>query len=360
MPTSTPSYALIMAGGSGTRLWPMSRNAFPKQFQPLLGEETPFQHMVRLLTQVIPIEKVFVQITPAFKDFIREQAPQIPTANILIEPSRRDTGPAVIYGLMEIVKRDPDAIVTTVWSDHVVTKPEVFAKVLTTCIEAATALPNHLVTVGAKPVRVETGYGHIGCAEELRPGVFAVSEFVEKPGQAKAEGFMESGKYLWNVGYNTMRASTFLQELKKVRSDLAETLESLQQAVTGGDSNTIVTAFEALPKTSVDFLVVQQFPHMAVVPADMGWSDIGNWAEVYRVRRENYPHSVVTSGDVWIADSHDSLVYATTKPVAMIGVSDVVVVETDDAILVMNRRTPPSELKQFLNDTISTANPDLL
>jgi len=349
-----------MAGGSGTRLWPMSRTVFPKQFQQLLGEQTPFQHMVELLSQVLPAEKIFVQIIPEFTHFVREQAPQIPAENILIEPSRRDTGPAVVYGLMEIAKRDPKAVVTTVWSDHVVTKPAVFAKVIESSLAAAEKFPDYLITVGAKPVRIETSYGHIGFGETLTEGVFEVKEFVEKPSQAKTEGFMESGTYLWNVGYNTMRATAFLRELKQVRSDLAETLTALEEAVTKGNQERIVATFESLPKISIDYLVVQQFPRMAVVPADMGWSDIGNWAEVYRVRRENYPHSVITNGTVWVEDSHDSLVYAKTKPVALIGMSDVVVVETDDAILVMNRRTPPSELKQFLRDTISTANPDLL
>lgn len=362
MPNHT--YALVMAGGAGSRLWPMSRNSLPKQFQYILGEETPFQHMVKLLRQVIPLEQIMVMAVPEFTHLILEQVPGFPEANILFEPARRDTGPAIVLGMLQIQARDPEALVATVWSDHLVLDEAMFASVLRAGFATAEANPQQYVTVGANPTKADTSLGYIQMgntqAEFEGIEVRKVKRFVEKPDQATATQFFQSTSYLWNVGYNVTFASSFLEAFAKTNPDLNEATESLTKAIASGDHDAIATSYEAFPKKSIDYLLVEKLTDIAVVPADMGWSDIGTWTTLHQMMVNKSGNDMVTQGPVTSTNSSQSLVFAKDKPVIVVGMANVIVVDTGDAILVMDSGAPASQLKAIVQENLSQTNPELL
>ncbi len=358
---STNRYALVIAGGTGSRLWPMSRKELPKQFQYLLGSETPFQHMVRLTTQVIPLEKVFVMAVPQFRDIILKQLPALPPENILFEPAQRDTGPAVTLGMLQIQQKDDKAHVAMLWADHLVLDEAVFVKVLEAGFAASEAKPEYLVSVGSKPTKADPSLGYIHMGDEAGTyagiGLHQVKEFVEKPDQATAEKYFRSWDYLWNVGYNFMSVAEFSNQLGEVQPELVTTLSALAAT---HDQAGIAKLYEQLPKLSIDYLLVQKLHHILVIPADMGWSDIGTWTSLYRMMVTKSGGHMVTQGEVHSIKTENSLVFAKDRPITLVGVKDLIVVDTGDTVLVMHHDAPAADLKSLVQDTLTVTNPELL
>lgn len=353
------SYVLIIAGGAGTRLWPISRKSRPKQFQAFTNGQTLLQNMASLATQVVPIERVFVMATTEFSPVIREQLPDLPQENLLFEPARRDTGPAAALAMLQIHQRDPEATVAMLWSDHVIQDAEGFSKVLSTCFQAVSDHPEALVSVGANPTYPDTGLGYIQMGDIVhRYGdvtVFQVRKFVEKPDLATAKKFLSSWEYLWNVGYNVMRAGYFMGELRRVQPELTPILDELEAAK---DPAAITAAFEKLPKISLDYLLVQKLTTQLVVPADIGWSDIGNWNTLHDVLRGDKEDGMVTRGEVYSVESENNLVFAKDRPIALVGVKGLIVVDEGDSLLVMHKESAQS-LKKLIA-TLEEHNESLL
>lgn len=356
--------ALIIAGGMGARLWPMSRRALPKQFQHLLGNETPFQHMVRLVTQVVPLEHVYVMAVPDFADIILEQVPELDRSHILFEPAQRDTAPAVTLGMLQIAAVNPHATVATLWSDHLVLDEQRFAQVLTAAFEAAEAQPEYLVSVGSKPTKADPslGYIHMGKEDGHYNGVDVhyVQQFIEKPDQKTAETFFASWEYLWNVGYNVMTVESFVRELLAAQPDHAKTITALRDAIAAGNQEDIARLYAELPKTSIDYFLVQKLTKILVVPADMGWSDIGTWTTLYHMMVTKSGEHLVTQGEVRSINTENSLVFAKDRPVTLVGVKDLIVVDTGDTVLVMHHEAAPGDLKSLVQDILTETNPELL
>ena len=356
---SEHSYVLIIAGGAGTRLWPVSRQSRPKQFQPFVNERTLLQNMAELSLQVVPMERVFVMATPEFTHLIQEQLPGLPAENVLFEPARRDNGPAALLAMLQIHKRDPQATVAMLWSDHVIQDAPKFAEVLSTCFKAVEDHPEALVSVGANPTEPDTGLGYIRMGEAAhRYGdttVFSVREFVEKPDLKTAKKFLASWEYLWNVGYNVIRTEYFLSELRRINPELVPTVDELAAAET---PEATAAAFEKLPRISLDYLLVQKLHTQLVIPADIGWSDIGNWNTLHEVLKEEEGSGLVTRGEVLSVDSANTLVFAKDRPVALVGVKDLVIVDDGDALLVMAKDSAQS-LKKLIGE-LEERNQDLL
>jgi mannose-1-phosphate guanylyltransferase len=342
----------------------MSRNSLPKQFQYILGEQTPFQHMLKLLQQVIPLENIMVMAVPEFRHLILEQVPGFPEENILFEPARRDTGPAVLLGMLQIEARDPNALVATVWSDHLVLDETMFANVLRAGFATAEANPEQYVTVGAKPTKADTSLGYIQMgstqAEYSSIEVRKVKRFVEKPDQATANQFFQSTSYLWNVGYNVTYAHTFRKQFIACNPDLSDATHALQTACQQEDATAITATYEVFPKKSIDYLLVEKIQDIAVVPADMGWSDIGTWNTLHQMMSNKTGNDLVSQGPVTSKGSRNSLAFAKDTPIILVGVTDTIVVDTGDAILVMSNQAPASELKSIIQDSVSQTNPELL
>ena len=311
-----------------------------------------------LVEQLVPIERIFVVAPGKFVDIIREQLPSLPHDNLLVEPAQRDTGPACAFAMAQVLARDPEAQVAMLWSDHHVTKPEAFVEVLRNGFTLLEKNPNQFVCVGVKPTAPETGYGYIQMGKERElignQSVYRVKRFVEKPDLATAKAFVSSWEYLWNPGYNLCGARHFMNTLYKVAPELKEQLEKLGSS----DLAALKETYEALPKQSIDVLLIQQLPEQYVLPADLGWSDVGSWSSIHDVLSADIPDGMVTRGPVHALSSKNSLVYAKDRPIMLVGMEDVVVVDEGDAVLIM-RKSASQQVKTLVEE-LKQSNPELL
>jgi mannose-1-phosphate guanylyltransferase len=354
-------YIIIMAGGAGSRLWPLSRKNRPKQFQPLTGTETLFQKMVSQAEKVVPAERVLVMSVPEYHSLIAEQAPQLPAENLLSEPALRDNGPAIALAMIRLQQRDPEAQVAILWSDHLIQKPEVFTTTLTATFEASEAHPDCLVTVGAKPTFPNTGFGYIQMGDEIGrfadTPTFAVTQFVEKPDLLTAEKYVASWEYLWNVGYKIISLPFFFKALAEYCSDLQPTIDKLIEAVSSKNDEMLAAAYNELPRQSIEYMFTSHLKNILVVPADMGWSDVGTWDILFDELPKD-ENGITTQGTVRVMDTKDALIYAKDRPIAVLGMENVVVVDAGDSILVM-RKDMAQDIKKFVT-TFEETNPELL
>ncbi len=334
-------YAVILAGGSGTRFWPLSRHLYPKQLLRLMGDDTLIQQTMRRVLGCVPAHRVLISTNPAQADFIRVQLADWKGElkdNYVLEPEARNTAPAIALAATEIVKRDPEAVMLVLPADHVIKGDARFQAAVALGTELAQA--GHLVTFGIRPIRPETGYGYIAVNKRSKLGSkqrlagYPVARFVEKPDARTAAKYLKAGNYFWNSGIFIWRASVILDELAKHQPALARGLEKVG-ALRAADPNGMETAqaYRELNSVSIDNGVMERSPHAAMIPVDFAWSDVGNWSSLEEVAPRSKTGNVV-SGNVVDLDSHNSVLYADRRLVATIGLSDMVVVDTPDATLV--------------------------
>ena len=329
---------VIMCGGAGTRLWPVSRESMPKQFVPLVGPDSTFQQVLARIDDPELFDKPIVITNTDFRFVVAEQLRDRGiAADIVLEPVRRDSGPAVTVAALLGAMRNPDAIVLVLAADHVIRKPEAFRDA---CRQAAhAAAQGQIVTFGITPTHPATNYGYI------RPGaafdgtaVRTAEAFVEKPDAATAAGYMADG-YLWNSGNFLFQAATMLDEIERFEPEMAT---AAKEAVAGirHDLDFLRLAaepFARAPKKSIDYAVMERTRRAAVVPADLGWSDVGSWSAVWEVLDRDRDGNAV-EGPVVVMDSRDSLVRSDGSVLTtVIGLDNVVVVATEDAVLVASR-----------------------
>lgn len=326
---------VLLSGGSGTRLWPLSRETYPKQFLPLAGADTMLQATwlrVAAIADAAPI----VVANEEHRFLVAEQLRQIgaPTPAILLEPMGRNTAPAIAAAAMQAMVVGKDPLLLVLPSDHVVRDGDVFRAAVGQA--RAAAEQGALVTFGILPTLPETGLGYIQ-AMGAAAGMRQVARFVEKPDAATAQTYLDAGGYYWNSGMFLFRASCYLQELQRFRPDiLAATRKAYDIAKHDGDFIRLdKDAFAACPSDSIDYAVMEPTDAAMVLPVDIGWSDLGSWSALWNVA----PHDTdgnATFGDVIAIDSRNSYVHA-RRLVALVGVDDLVVVETDDAVLVARK-----------------------
>jgi len=336
----TTLHPVILSGGSGTRLWPLSRAALPKQLLPLASENSLLQDTVSRLTGMPEIAAPLMICNVEHRFMIAEQMRQIgsmPRA-IVLEPVGRNTAPAIAVAALMLSKEDPDALMLVLPADHLIGDVDAFHAAIRTAAEAAKK--GHLTTFGIVATTPETGYGYIRRGAPLAEpvGAYQVSAFVEKPDQATAAQYVESGDYFWNSGMFLFRAADYLNELQTLRPDILEASRAALDAATL-DLDFVrldPAAFEACPSESVDYAVMEQTHCAAVVPADMAWNDIGTWSALWNVAEKD-AYGNATRGDVMLEDARNNFVRAETRMVAMLGVSDLVVVETADVVLVAQK-----------------------
>lgn len=335
MPASTR--VVLLSGGSGTRLWPLSREAYPKQFLPLVGESTMLQatwERAAALTDLAPI----LVANEDHRFLAAEQLRQLDVRHpqILLEPVGRNTAPAIAAAALLAMAHGDDPLLLVLPSDHVVGDPDGFRAAAIKAMPAANA--GGLVTFGIVPTAPETGYGyiHADSAESDANGVRRVTRFVEKPDAPTAQRYVAAG-YLWNSGMFLFRASELLSELERLHPQLVEACrEALTGAVRDGDFIRLqADAFARAPSLSIDVAVMERTDRAAVLPVDIGWSDVGSWSALWQAQSRDDEGNVL-DGDVIAVDSRGSYVHA-RRLVAMVGVDDLVVVETDDAVLVAHR-----------------------
>jgi mannose-1-phosphate guanylyltransferase len=333
-------FALIMAGGSGTRLWPLSRQARPKQALRLVGDRTMFQHSVERLNPAFTPERTFVVTAMEQVGTLLRQAPQLPGGNFIVEPLPRGTASAIGLAALFLRQRDPDATMAVLTADHYIVDDEAFKRVLSAAYQVAQQ--GFLVTLGIKPTFASTGFGYIGRGEPLSEAegmtAYRVSAFREKPDTATAESFLTDGLHTWNSGMFIWRVDRILAEMQRQMPRFYDQLMQIDAAI-GTDRESLVMSYiwPRVAAQTIDYGIMEGAQDVAVIPADIGWSDIGSWATLLDILPGDKDGNVVIDADHMGVDTTQTLVYGNNRLVATIGVSDLVIVDTDDVLLICSR-----------------------
>ncbi len=335
-------YAVIMAGGVGSRFWPRSRQDRPKQFINVFGQATLIQNTVARLQGLIPPERCLIVTHERYVQQTHEQLPAVPLENILAEPMSRNTAPCIAYAAAQLLARDPDATMVVLPADHLIQNVKQFHKVLEVAIEQAQK-PEALVTIGITPTHPETGYGYIQFDGTINmneaPRPYAVKTFAEKPDLPTAESFIDSGDFLWNSGMFIWRADTIMAQFKEHLPEAHDAFTPYFDAVgTDREREVITAAFMKCPKISIDYGVMERAHTVFVVPGSFGWNDVGDWRAVYTLSDKN-DHGNAIQGNVIVHDSSRCLVQGGERLIVLVGIHDAVVVDTEDAVLVCNQES---------------------
>lgn len=340
-------HVVILAGGGGARLWPLSRAHYPKQFLQLLGEHTLLQQTALRVSNLTTPERLWI-VTGKEQEFVvREQLSALPgfathPGNILLEPAPRNTAAAIGLAALHMQQVDPHAVMIVLPADHWIQRREEFLAVLSFAAELARQ--DVLITLGVVPDRPETGYGYIHRGERLRiegaqPAreAYRVERFVEKPTPQTARAYVESRAYYWNAGIFVWRAATILAEIARYLPQLHRELESLASVLAREDyAATLTDVYQRLETISIDYGVLEKSTRLVVLPADIGWSDLGEWATVHRLSPRDQRGNA-WSGNVVNIDSDNTFVHGNGRVIATIGLQDTVVIDTEDALLVCAR-----------------------
>lgn len=328
---------VLLCGGVGSRLWPVSRELHPKQFLPLAGELSMLQNTLARTEGLVSAPPVVV-CNEEHRFMVAEQLRQVNLAPgaLLLEPQGRNTAPAVALAALHELARDPEALLLVLPADHLIRDTEAFTRAVSSAIPLA--LEGRLVTFGVVPTHPETGYGYVRCGAALGETSYALDSFVEKPDLDTAQAYLESGNYLWNAGMFLFRAGAYLQELERVRPEMvAHCREAMDGALADLDFiRPESRAFLACPADSIDYAVMEHTRNGAVVALDCGWSDVGAWSALWEVADRD-SHGNATQGDVLLDNCRDSYFRSESRLVAATGVDNLVVVETPDAVLVADR-----------------------
>jgi mannose-1-phosphate guanylyltransferase/mannose-6-phosphate isomerase len=332
-------YPVILSGGSGSRLWPLSREHYPKPLLPLVSEKTLLQETACRLDDIEGLGDAVYVCNEEHRFLVAEQVTQLgkKPATIILEPEGRNTAPALTLAALYLVKQDPDAMMVVMPADHVMTEPQQFVAAVRE--GRVNAEQGALVTFGIVPDGPETGYGYIKRNGEVSGTVaFTVASFVEKPDQMTAEQYVNEGDYYWNSGIFLMRADRWLDEISQYRADV---LGACRKAVTQGTQDADFfrvskTDFLASPGDSIDYAVMEKTDRAVVVPISAGWSDVGAWSALWNVCPRDNDGNVV-QGDVIAEDTHNAFLVAQHRCLATVGIDDVIVIETADAVLVASK-----------------------
>ena len=329
--------AVIMAGGRGERFWPKSRNDFPKQFLSLTSDgKTMIQKTVQRILPLVSYDDIFIVTNQKYVGLVKEQLPQIPDENILAEPMAKNTAPCIGLACAVIRKKYQDAMMLVLPSDHLIRYEPMYIDTLKQAISVAEQ-DNTLVTIGITPTYAETGYGYINFSrdtQENRMCVYKVNRFVEKPDIDTAKKYLASGDYLWNSGMFVWNVSSIMNDFARFLPETYEGLERIEESV-GQDNfeQVLRTEFEKFKSESIDFGIMEKSDSIYVVSGSFGWDDVGSWLALERINTTNEYGSYV-KGDVITINTKRSIVSGGKRLIAMVGVEDMIVVDTDDTILI--------------------------
>ncbi len=326
-------FPVIMAGGSGTRFWPLSRASRPKQFLPLSTSRPLIVETLARLKGIAPPKRSFVVCGAVHAPLVRKTLLSLPKQNVLVEPQARNTAPAIALAAAHVARQNPLGIVVVIPSDQHVADVPAFQAALNDAISVAKE--GHIVTLGIHPTRPETGYGYIQVGDALSGAAKQVKRFAEKPDRPTAEQYLVSGEYLWNAGLFVFRADVMLEAFARHMPELAKPLDAIRAVLgTKKEAAVVKREFPKMPATSIDYGVAEKASNMAVVPCRCGWSDVGSFNALPEVRPLDAAGNV-SSGTTFLIDSTGCVVMAKDKPIAVVGMTDVVVVDAGDAMLVL-------------------------
>jgi len=331
--------ALIMAGGSGQRFWPLSTEERPKQLLNLFSDKSMIRETVDRILPLIPAERIFIGTNKKQVEGIKAELPMIGEENIIIEPAFKDTAAAIGYGTLYIKHRFEDACITVLASDHLIKDEDNFRKILVKATDEAVS-NNTIVTLGIKPKSPETGYGYIETERNCKlEDVYPVERFWEKPNRERAENYIASGNFLWNSGMFIFKASTILEEIERYMPRHHLVLEDLKVLINKGIikeelSAAVANDFERFQKISIDFGIMERSIKIKVIPSDFGWNDIGSFLALEEYFGANENGTVVKDSALKELNSKNNIIVGTGNTIATIGVENLVIVQTEDKLLI--------------------------
>jgi mannose-1-phosphate guanylyltransferase len=334
------TYAVIMAGGGGTRLWPVSRRESPKQLLPLLGQETLFQSTVNRLENLFPPERILVVTVAEQARQMKVQAPAIPDENYILEPQPRGTASVVALAAAVLKKRDPQAAMAILTADHFIRNKDLFRYLIRTAFQVAAK--DYLVTLGINPTSPSTGYGYIEQGDplegEYQYPVYTVKRFREKPDHATAEQMLRAGGYSWNSGMFVWKADTILAEIQRQMPELFSAVEQISEAwSTPRQEDALHTLWPAIKSQTIDYGIMEKAGKVAVLPAGgLGWSDVGSWDSLFEVLFPDSDGNVKVNAQDLMLDTHNTLIYGSNNErlIVTIGLDDTVIVDAGDVLMI--------------------------
>jgi len=346
-------YALILAGGIGSRFWPISRTAHPKQFIDILGTgKTLIQQTYDRFLKIVPKENIFILTNESYIHLVREQLPDLDNSQILAEPIMRNTAPCIAYGSHKILKLNPEASIVVAPSDHLIMDSEEFTRCIKKSLDTAS---NHdcLISLGIKPSRPDTGYGYIQYnTKKIGDDFFMVKTFTEKPNKELAKTFVQSGDFLWNAGIFVWSVKSILNAFKKYLPEMNDIFKEGEALYNTAEEQEFVhSAFSQCTNLSIDYGIMEKAENVYVLPSEFGWSDLGTWASVYDLSDKDYVgNAVIPSEMVIMYDSSNCMVNVPKgKLVIMQGLHDFIVVEDNNTLLICPR-SEEQDIKQIVGD----------
>jgi mannose-1-phosphate guanylyltransferase len=353
-------YVVIMAGGIGSRFWPKSRTAKPKQFLDILNTGTSLLQMTyERFVRLVPKENIYIVTAESYSTLVKEQLPDIQDDQVLKEPVRRNTAPCIAYACDKIHAHDPNATVIISPSDHLILQEDKFYAVMNKCVDFVESHNDLLVTIGVKPTKPSTGYGYIQFRDENSSGEFyKVKTFTEKPTPEIAKTFLRSGDFLWNSGMFVWKTATILEAVKKYLPEISEAFrEGVEHYNTPSEENFLREAYSQCTNISIDYGVMEKANNVYTTPAQFGWSDIGSWEALYEIYDHDYLGNAVAGKSVKIYDSANNMIMVPKdKLVVLQGLRDYCVVDTGDVLLICEK-SHEQEIKQMTVD-LKVANLD--
>lgn len=350
------TYAVILAGGGGTRLWPKSRTKTPKQFLKLTGEKTMIELTADRINALIPWERMIVVTNTRYEKEVRELLPKIPKTNIIAEPEKKDTALAMLTGSIYAKLLDPEAVIINQASDHTVENQTEFLSVMRAAAQAAQS-SDRLVTVGIAPSYPATGFGYIKIGEDIdkigKHSVFAVDSFTEKPNETTAKAFISTGKYFWNANMYVWSAESILAAFAAHFPSMSKKVAPLLKTSPKTFHTKLAQVYADADAISIDYAISEKADNLVLIPGDFGWDDIGEWQVVYEHGSKNLSGNVIIGNEdgspkhVLAISSHNNLVHLDRRLVALIGINDCIVVDTDE-ILMIAPRSKSQEVKKLV------------
>lgn len=333
-------YAVIMAGGRGTRFWPRSRQDLPKHLLDIVSDRTIIQETVDRILPLVPAENILIVTGETHAGELIRQLPRIPRENVIIEPAGRNTAPCIGLAALYVAKRAGDDVMIVLPSDHKITNTDEYLKILAAAADMA-ARGDYLVTIGIKPTRPDTGYGYLekGSVAATVDGetIFKVKSIREKPDLGQARAFLRRRAFFWNSGTFIWKASTILKAIKRWLPALHDGLADIGQSIgTGREKGVIESVYGTLQSISIDYGVMEHADNAFLIRGDFGWSDIGSWDALWETSAKD-PSGNVTRGNCAAVDTRNSLVFSSGRLVATVGVEDLIVVDTGDALLICRK-----------------------
>jgi len=341
-------YALIMAGGVGSRFWPVSTDEFPKQFHDMLGTgDTLLQRTFKRLHKLVPFDNILVLTNERYRDLVQEQLPILQPMNIVGEPAMRNTAPCILLSVLKVYKKNPDAVMIVAPSDSWIEDEDAFVNDVTIGLKAASE-ENVLITLGIQPTFANTGYGYIAFAKASEEKIKPVQRFTEKPDYATAQTFLKEGNYLWNAGMFIWSAQTIVDTYESKLPEMYKLFYAgMSQINTAGEQDFISKNYEEAENVSVDYGIMERSDHVKVIPASFDWNDLGTWGSLYDKLPKNDDDNAVVGVQLFAEDSSGTVVYGPEgKAIVIDGLKDYIVVDKDNTLIIVPR-SKEQDIKQI-------------